>query len=167
MRHQHEEKPRNIVAFFVFGFIGTACGNCLSLCAAEDILVGSNQPTSLVYVCDTFPYIGGCFILLLFLPRLSPLVSVVATTSLFTAGIILVACAEPLELKLVGVGVIPLGGAIADVGLLPLSAYYEEVASRAYTAGTDVGSLVTAVYYTGIVPVRLSFSGSSFLNRVI
>ena len=150
MALQNEEKARNIAAFFVFGFISFGCINGAVIFAAEDILAGSTLPTSVVYALDIGPYFVGCLILPAVLDKLSPHVPVIAASSLFAVGMILVAGAELLELKLVGVATLTAGGAFSEVGLLSMSAYYEEVTSRAYTAGTGVGPVVAGAYYAGM-----------------
>ena len=151
MTLRSKEKTRNILSFFVFGFISLAFTNCACALAAEDILAGSTHPTSVVFSVDIVPYFVGCLILPAVLDQFSPLVRVIAASSLFTVGMILVAYAGLLELKLLGVGAVAAGGAFGDAGLLSMSAYYEEVTSRAYAAGSGAGSLVATVYYTGSV----------------
>ena len=151
MTLKNEEKTRNILPFVVFGFISFASMNCACVMAAEDILSGSILPTSVVYAFDVTPYIVACLILPVVLDKFSPLVRVIAASSLITVGLILVACAGLLELKLLGVGAVAAGGAFADVGLLSMSAYYEEVTSRAYAAGTGAGTVFATSYYTGSV----------------
>ena len=146
-----EKTTRNIASFFVFGFISVGSTNCIGVAAAEDILAGSTLPISLVYAAHIVPYFVTCLILPAVLDKFSPLIRVIASSSLITVGMVLVACTGLLELKLLGVGAVAAGSAFGDAGLLSMSAYYEEVTSRAYAAGSGVGNVVAPAYYAGSV----------------
>ena len=142
------EKFLNIIAFGVFSFVGYTLYNA-TMSAAEDILAGTILPTSIVYFCGIGPYFLGTLLLPIFIDKISPLLGVSVTFFLEASGIILVAFLQIREAKLIGICLISAARSFTDVGFLSLTALYEEVTARAFTAGAGIGVAFGAIYYTG------------------
>ena len=142
------EDLKNKAAFFVFSFVSYAFAFGAEFAAAEDVLASTNLQTSIVYVCDFGPYFVGAVFLPVFMDKLRPLSRVLATVLLEIVGIILMAVPGTLAVKITGICLISFGSNFADVTLLPMATFYEEITTRAYTAGAGLGAGFGVIYYT-------------------
>ena len=138
----------NIIAFAVFSFVGYTLFHIV-IAAAEDILAGTALPTFVVYLCAVGPYFIGTLLLPIFTDKISPLLATSVTFFLEASGIILVAFLQIREAKLIGICLISAARSFTDVGFLSLTALYEEVTARAFTAGSGIEMAFAVIYYTG------------------
>ena len=153
---QAEGSIKNPLAFFTFSFVTYAFLFGVNYAAAEDVLASTNMQTSIVYLCDFGPYFVGAVFLPVFMDKLRPLSRVLATVSLEIVGIILVAVPGTLAVKLTGTCLLSFANAVSDVALLSMTSFYEEITSRAYTAGAGLGAGFGVIYYTGKIMLLVS-----------
>ena len=145
---QRSEKLVTTAAFFVVSFVPYALAFA-AISAAEDILVGTVIPTSVVYLCDVGPFFLATLILPLVVDYIPPLMTMLGTFVMCESGIILIAVFQTLEIKMVGVVLMSLANGFGDVGFLSLTALYGEVVVRSYSAGIGYAMAIGSIYYTG------------------
>ena len=64
-------------------------------------------------------------------------------------GLLILALAEQVYWKLIGLGIASVGYSMSEMTVLGLTSFYREVALTAFSAGTGVGYVITPFYYTG------------------
>ena len=159
------ENLKNVMAFFLFGWLQNMYSLGMNLVSAEDILAGTAVPTSVVYVCDMVPFFLGSLVLPMLLHRISPSSAVVIIFVLLTTGTVLVAVPNVLAVKLAGLCLVSLAYSFNGVVLFPLTAFYGEITTQAFVAGTGFGGFSGVLYYTGKKSSHVA--NSEFLNLVL
>ncbi|PFX21404.1 battenin-like [Stylophora pistillata] len=143
------ESFRNIACFFVFGIFSLSYDET-SLAAAEDVLSGSNIPTTIVIIAIAVPVLGVKITAPWFLQRCSYLVKACLVVLLLLAGLIVVVMAYNVHLRLFGISVIESGVSFSEITFLAMTACYHEITVSAFVAGIGVASLLGPFYYTGL-----------------
>ena len=136
------------LAFTVFGFV---CNGMASLIytAAQDILSGRSLPTTVVLLTFILPQVLCSVFGPFCLVKLSPSKRIALVFANHLCGTLLLALAPQVEFKLIGVGLVSAGTACLDVGIMPLTAYYDHTTVIFFTAGTGLGYLFAPLYYSG------------------
>ena len=147
-QQQQRERFRTVTAFFIFGTLIYATYS-LVISGAQDILAGTLIQTSMVLVADIGPYFFVTLIAPYFMQKIPYFVRI---TTVFLSGIggfLMLAFAEQVHWKLIGVGIASFGYGVGEVTFLALTSFYHEVTLSAYSAGTGAGFVIAPLYYTG------------------
>ena len=145
---EKEEKLRNGVAFFVFGFCVYFMVS-VKIVIAEDVLADSTLPTTVVFICGMGPWFLTTLILPHFIHKLSYFVRVFAITIFGSSGLLMISLSAKIAIKLSGVCLTSLACGTSAVTFVPLTAFYGEETIKAYTAGTGFGFCLGTFYYAG------------------
>jgi len=143
-----KERPRTVLAFFMFGFLIYATYS-LIISGAQDILQGTLVPTSAVLVANIGPYFAVTLIAPYFIQKIPYLPRVLAVFLLETSGLIMVVVGKSVYVKLVGIGFSSTGFGLGELSFIAMTSFYEESAVRAFSAGTGAGIALAPLYYTG------------------
>ena len=155
-QQQQRERFRTVTAFFIFGTLIYATYS-LVISGAQDILAGTLIQTSMVLVADIGPYFFVTLIAPYFMQKIPYFVRI---TTVFLSGIggfLMLAFAEQVHWKLIGVGIASFGYGVGEVTFLALTSFYHEVTLSAYSAGTGAGFVIAPLYYTGRSSVFIYF----------
>ena len=142
------ESPRNIACFFVLGILSLIYDE-ISLAAAEDVLAGSNIPTTIVIIAISVPVLGVKATVPWFLQKCSYLHKSLVVVFLLVTGLIVIVSVHNVHWRLFGISVIESGVSFSEITFLAMTACYQEVAVSAFVAGIGVSSLLGPLYYTG------------------
>lgn len=145
---KEKERPRTVLAFFMFGFLIYATYS-LIISGAQDILQGTLVPTSAVLVANIGPYFAVTLISPYFIQRIPYFVRVLAVFLLETSGLIMVVVGQTVTVKLVGIGFSSTGFGLGELSFIAMTSFYDDVAVRAFSAGTGTGISLAPLYYTG------------------
>ena len=121
----------------------------LVIAAAQDILAGTLIQTSMVLIADIGPYFLVTLIAPFFMQNIPYFARI---TTVFLSGIVgflMLAFAEQVHWKLIGVGITSFGYGVGEVTFLALTSFYHEMTLSAYSAGTGAGFVMAPLYYTG------------------
>lgn len=143
-----KERARNLIAFFFFGILIKLPLEIISS-ATADVFAGSSMATSTLSVIGGLTGVIFRLFLSWLLPKLSYSTKIVIITFLHAAGFIVIVISDSVVVRLVGVCVMGLGNATAEMTLFSLTAFYSRLAIHAIGAGTGVGSVLASLYYTG------------------
>lgn len=143
----YREKAITTAAFFAFGFILYTVYSLL-IAAAEDILAGSNIPTSAVISCIIGPYVLVTFICPYFVQKISYLLRIIFVFIFYEVGLFSLVYAERVGPKLLAVCLVSLAFGVGEMSCIAMTSFYHQVVVRLFSAGTGVGFIVAPLYYT-------------------
>ena len=143
-----KENARNVACFFVLGVLSLVYDE-ISLAAAEDVLAGSNIPTTIVIIAIAVPVLGVKTTAPWFLQKCSYLHKSCVVVFLLVTGLITIVAVQNVHWRLLGISVIESGVSFSEITFLALTASYQEVTVSAFVAGIGVSSLLGPLYYTG------------------
>ena len=146
---KERERLRTVTAFFVFGALIYATYS-LVIAGAQDILAGTFIQTSMVLVADIGPYFAVTLIAPYFMQKIPYFVRIATVFLTGIVGFFMLAFAEQVHWKLIGVGIASFGYGVGEVTFLALTSFYHEVTVSAYSAGTGAGFIIAPLYYTGM-----------------
>ena len=146
-----------VVAFFVFGFVLYSVYSLL-IAASEDILKGTNIPTSAVITCIMVPYVLVTLITPYFIQNIPYFPRVMAVVIFYETGLFCLVFAERVEAKLFAVSIVSFAFGVGEMSCTAMTSFYHPVAVGVFSAGTGVGFIAAPLYYTGKSTVSLSIS---------
>lgn len=150
--HQAKEKPVTILAFYIFGFLIYAIYS-LIISGAQDILAGTLVPTSAVLVANVGPYFVITVVAPYFIQKIAYFPRVLAICFLEATGLIMVATAKRVGVRLLGVSLSSFGFGLGELSFIAMTSFYHDTAVSAFSAGTGTGISLAPLYYTGIFSV--------------
>lgn len=68
---------------------------------------------------------------------------------LFACGLLMLVVSPDTSVRLAGMSVAEVAGAVAEMTFLSQTAFYSHTTTSAFAAGIGVGSVIGALYYTG------------------
>ena len=142
------EKVITTVAFFAFGFILYTVYSLL-IAAAEDILKGSDIPTSAVISCIIGPYVLITFVCPYFVQKIAYLPRVIVVFILYEVGLFSLIYVERVEAKLLAVCLVSMAFGVGEMSCIAMTSFYHQVVVGVFSAGTGAGFIVAPLYYTG------------------
>ena len=142
------EKVITIVAFFAFGFILYTVYSLL-IAAAEDILKGSDIPTSAVISCIIGPYVLITFVCPYFVQKIPYLPRLIVVFILYEVGLFSLVFVERVGAKLLAVCLVSLAFGVGEMSAIAMTSFYHPVVVGVFSAGTGVGFIAAPLYYTG------------------
>ncbi|XP_031569526.1 protein BTN1-like [Actinia tenebrosa] len=134
--------------FFIFGFSVNFIHGLLTS-ATQDILEGTDHPSSLVVILLNTPYITVALILPYFIQRISPFGFAVSTFVSFEISTGLSAFSRN-NLQLFGLVLTSVSTGIAEVGFFSSSVFNEDVAVNIYTFGAGAGLFGGPLFYSAM-----------------
>ena len=143
-----ERTSRFSLVFFILG-VSLIAPFTTFVCAAEDVLAGTNKPTGLVIISLTAPscilkLVSLCFHQVSYVARVFLAASFVLTGQLCTVFI------SHLGGRLAGVCLVAVGTGVGEVCLLMQAAkMLEEAALCSFVIGSGVGGVLGAASYVG------------------
>jgi len=153
--HQAKEKPVTILAFYIFGFLIYAIYS-LIISGAQDILAGTFVPTSAVLVANVGPYFVITVVAPYFIQKIAYFPRVLAIFFLEATGLIMVATAKRVGVRLLGVSLSSFGFGLGELSFIAMTSFYHDTAVSAFSAGTGTGISLAPLYYTGMMFTRLT-----------
>ena len=136
------------LVFIIFGTIGYTLWSVI-VTADQDILSGTELPTTAVLTAQIVPYFVVTSLFPFFIQKCSYWVKVSFIFPLCVGGILLISLLPQVEWKLVGVALTSVGSGAAESTFVPLTAMYTEAAISAYFAGSGIGFVAAPLYYAG------------------
>ena len=146
----NREKVITIVAFFAFGFILYTVYSLL-IAAAEDILKGSEIPTSAVISCIIGPYVLITLVCPYFVQKIPYLPRIILVFVLYEVGLFTLVYVRRVETKLLSVCLVSLAFGVGEMSSIAMTSFYHQVVVGVFSAGTGVGFIAAPLYYTGKV----------------
>ena len=143
-----KEKTITTLAFFAFGFILYAIDS-LIIAAAQDILAGSDIPTSAVLSCVVGPYTLITLVCPYFVQKIPYLVRIVVVFVLYVCGLLGLVYAGHVEAKLLAVCFVSFAVGVGEMSYIAMTSFYHQVVVGVFSAGTGVGFIAAPLYYTG------------------
>lgn len=142
------------LAFFLFSFLEFFSFNLL-ISGSQDILAGTEAPTSLVLFIAVAPIVVVVLIAPYFQQEIAYGIRILFGVLMTVAGFVLVAYAKGFKWKLVGVGFVSFSMGVIEISFLALLSYFKQDVVSTYAAGTGVGFVMAPLYYIGKSEVRL------------
>ena len=142
------ERPVTIIAFFAFGFILYTVYSLL-IAAAEDILKGSDIPTSAVISCIIGPYVLITLVCPYFVQKIPYLPRTIVVFILYEAGLFSLVFVRRVETKLLAVCLVSLAFGVGEMSCIAMTSFYHKTVVGVFSAGTGVGFIAAPLYYTG------------------
>lgn len=148
-----ERTSRFSLVFFILG-VSLIVPFTTFVCAAEDVLAGTNKPTGLVIISLAAPscilkVVSLCF------HQVSYVARVFLTATFVLAGQLCTVFISNLEGRLVGVCLVSVGTGIGEVCLLMQAAkMLEEASLCSFIIGTGAGAVLGAASYVGKLQKR-------------
>ena len=143
------ERLITIAAFFAFGFILYSVYSLL-IAAAEDILRGSDIPTSAVISCIVGPYVFITLISPYFAQNVPYLPRVIVVFILYEAGLFSLVYVTDVRAKLLSGCLVSFAFGVGEMSSIAMTSFYNPVVVGVFSAGTGVGFITAPLYYTGI-----------------
>lgn len=150
-----KEKPVTILAFYIFGFLIYAIYS-LIISGAQDILAGTFVPTSAVLVANVGPYFVITVVAPYFIQKIAYFPRLLAICFLEATGLIMVATANRVGVRLFGVSLSSFGFGLGELSFIAMTSFYHDTAVSAFSAGTGTGISLAPLYYTGISFIKLT-----------
>lgn len=144
------EKAITVAAFFAFGFILYTVYSLL-IAAAEDILKGSDIPTSAVISCIIGPYVLITLVCPYFVQKIPYLPRIIVVFVLYEVGLFSLVYVSHVETKLLAVCLVSLAFGVGEMSSIAMTSFYHQVVVGVFSAGTGVGFIAAPLYYTGKV----------------
>ena len=160
--HREKEKPVTILAFYIFGFLIYAIYS-LIISGAQDILAGTLVPTSAVLVANVGPYFVITVVAPYFIQKIAYFPRLLAIFFLEATGLIMVATAKRVGVRLLGVSLSSFGFGLGELSFIAMTSFYHDTAVSAFSAGTGTGISLAPLYYTGIFIYKTNYYYSSLL----
>lgn len=146
---EEKESPRNVIAFFAFGFCVYILVS-VKFVIAEDVLADTDYPTTVVFICGMGPWFLTTLTLPHFIRRVPYTLRVILISLFGISGLLLISLVKAeIPPKLAGVCLTSLSCGLSAVTFIPLTAFYKDATVKAYTAGTGLGMCLGAFYYAG------------------
>ena len=139
---------RNRVVFCLLGFV-LLTESTLRLAAAQDILSKSFIPTGVFLLASSGPEFLVALVLPYFLHIFPIWLQFSIICSFTSGGLITIALAEEVHIRLTGVCFASMGHAAAEVTFTSLSAFFEETAINWFSMGTGIGFVAGPLFYAG------------------
>lgn len=143
------ERLITIAAFFAFGFILYSVYSLL-IAAAEDILRGSDIPTSAVISCIVGPYVFITLISPYFAQNVPYLPRVIVVFILYEAGLFSLVYVTDVRAKLLSVCLVSFAFGVGEMSSIAMTSFYNPVVVGVFSAGTGVGFITAPLYYTAM-----------------
>lgn len=151
---REEKAPKCSLVFFMLG-VALVAPFITFVCAAEDVLAGTDKPTGLVIISLTAPSFVLKIVSLCF-HQVSYVARVFLASGFVLVGQLCVVFIPHLGGRLAGVCLVAVGTGIGEVCLLMQAAkMLEETALCSFIIGTGVGGVLGAVSYVGKLKNRL------------
>lgn len=144
------ESWRNIICFFCLGVI-TFLHKETSLTAAQDILTGSDVPTSTFLIVTNIPLMAVKVTLPWFMQRIPYPIRIATAAIVLSLAYLLVGLGTSVTLRLLGVAFGSTMHPVAEVTVLSLTPHFSRVTMLAFSSGLGVSSFLASGVYTGIV----------------
>lgn len=142
------ERVITVVAFFFFGFILYSVYSLL-IAAAEDILRGSNIPTSAVISCIIGPYVFITLVSPYFVQKIPYLPRIIVVFVLYEVGLFCLVYVSRVETKLLSVCLVSFAFGVGEMSSIAMTSFYNKLIVGVFSAGTGVGFITAPLYYTG------------------
>lgn len=142
------ERVITVVAFFSFGFILYSVYSLL-IAAAEDILRGSDIPTSAVISCIIGPYVLITLVSPYFVQKIPYLPRIIVVFVLYEVGLFCLVYVSRVETKLLSVCLVSLAFGVGEMSSIAMTSFYNKAIVGVFSAGTGVGFITAPLYYTG------------------
>ncbi|KAJ7365803.1 battenin CLN3 protein [Desmophyllum pertusum] len=143
------ERVITVVAFFSFGFILYSVYSLL-IAAAEDILRGSDIPTSAVISCIIGPYVLITLVSPYFAQNIPYLPRVIVVFILYEVGLFSLVYVTRVEAKLLSVCLVSFAFGVGEMSSIAMTSFYNQVVVGVFSAGTGVGFITAPLYYTAM-----------------
>ena len=141
------EKTITTLAFFAFGFILYAIDS-LIIAAAQDILVGSDIPTSAALSCVVGPYTLITLVCPYFVQKIPYLVRIVVVFVLYVCSLFGLVYTDHVEAKLLVVCFVSFAVGVGEMSSIAMTSFYHQGVVGVFSAGTGVGFIAAPLYYT-------------------
>ena len=125
------------------------CGFFIIVSGAQDILAGTNVPTTALMASHVGPMVLVMTVAPWFMNKTSYFIRIMAVFVLLSLGFLLIIFVEGVPGKLCGVASYAVAHGLGEITVLALGAFYGEVALSAFAAGSGAGILAGPLYYTG------------------
>ena len=145
---QDHENLLTVMAFFACGTL-IYNGFSLFITTSQDILAGIYIQSSMVLIACILPSFVFTLIAPYFVQKISYFARFITVGLALPCGLLILALAEQVYWKLIGLGIASVGYSMSEMTVLGLTSFYREVALTAFSAGTGVGYVITPFYYTG------------------
>lgn len=142
------ERVITVLAFFSFGFILYSVYSLL-IAAAEDILRGSDIPTSAVISCVIGPYVLITLVSPYFVQNVPYLPRVIVVFILYQVGLFSLVYVSRVEAKLFSVCLVSFAFGVGEMSCIAMTSFYNQAIVGVFSAGTGVGFITAPLYYTG------------------
>ncbi|CAO3567076.1 unnamed protein product [Mortierella alpina] len=139
---------RDWVAFFIFGCINNLI-YVVILSAAVD-LVGAEVPKGIVLLADITPSLLIKMIAPYFVHRIPYPVRVIFCASLSFSAVVLIAMAQTISVRLIGVMMASLSSGLGELTFLMLSSFYPLKMVSAWSSGTGGAGLLGALLFLAL-----------------
>ncbi|KAJ7365801.1 battenin CLN3 protein [Desmophyllum pertusum] len=143
------ERVITVVAFFSFGFILYSVASLL-IAAAEDILRGSDIPTSAVLSCIIGPYVLITLVSPYFAQNIPYLPRVIVVFILYEVGLFSLVYVTRVEAKLLSVCLMSFAFGVGEMSSIAMTSFFNQVVVGVFSAGTGVGFITAPLYYTAM-----------------
>ncbi|XP_044172944.1 protein BTN1-like [Acropora millepora] len=144
-----KEKAITTLAFFAFGLILYAIDSVI-IAAAQDILAGSEIPTSAVLSCVVGPYTLITLVCPYFVQKIPYLVRIVVVFVLYVCGLFRLVYTNHVEAKLLAVCFVSFAVGVGEMSSIAMTSFYNKVVIGVFSAGTRVGFIASPLYYTAM-----------------
>lgn len=146
--HREETTPKCSLVFFILG-VALIAPFITLVCAAEDVLAGTDKATGLVIISLTAPSCVLKIVSLCF-QQVSHVARIFLAAGFVLVGQLCAVFIPHLGGRFAGICLVSVGTGIGEVSLLIQAAReLEEVALCSYVVGTAVGGVLGAVSYVG------------------
>lgn len=142
----------NLPTVTAFLFFGCLCYTmyALVIAGAQDILAGTFTQTSFVYLASVGPNFIVCLIAPYFMQMIPYSVRITAVGIAFLSSSLVLAFANQIHWKFVGIVLASLAIGVGETTVLALTSFYHEVSATAFSAGTGLGLTIAPLYYTAM-----------------
>lgn len=122
----------------------------LLIAAAEDILKGSDIPTSAVISCIMGPYVLITFVCPYFVQKIPYLPRIIVVFVLYEVGLFSLVYVRRVGAKLLAVCLVSLAFGVGEMSSITMTSFYHQVVVGVFSAGTGVGFIAAPLYYTAM-----------------
>ena len=118
------------------------------IAAAQDILVGSDIPTSAALSCVVGPYTLITLVCPYFVQKIPYLVRIVVVFVLYVCSLFGLVYTDHVEAKLLAVCFVSFAVGVGEMSSIAMTSFYHQVVVGVFSAGTGVGFIAAPLYYT-------------------
>ena len=168
---REETAPKCSLVFFMLG-VTLVIPFITFVCAAEDVLAGTDKPTGLVIISLTAPSCVLKIVSLCF-QQVSHVARIFLASGFILVGQLCAVFIPNLGGRFAGICLVSVGTGIGELSLLIQAAKeLEEIALCSFVVGTGVGGVLGALSYVGelqenVYSCRKLFSIVSFINLAL